>query len=150
MDIRLGSCYHIKTVGDKTLSPGVRQNVALTERKKGAILLTMETKPKKRKRRSDRNHIIYVLRVAGQEYVGVTHVEDGRIAYSLRRRWLKHCERARNELDKGWKLCEAIRQHGPNAFEAEVIEVVRGKVAAHIREKEIVRERNPGLNTDVR
>ena len=111
----------------------------------------MEAARKKpRKRRCDRNHIIYALRVGNQTYVGVTHVEDGRVAYSLNRRWLKHIQRATKETGKDWKLCKAIREHGANAFKVHKLEVVRGKKAAHIRERVIMRDLCPSLNTDIR
>lgn len=104
---------------------------------------------KKRKPRSDRNHIIYSISVNGKEYIGVTFVEKGRVNYSLTRRWQKHVRRALTE-SKDWKLCTAIRKYGPDNFCVGVIEIVRGKSAAHIRERELIRERKPKLNTDIR
>jgi hypothetical protein len=103
----------------------------------------------KRKPRSDRKHLIYSLSVNGKEYIGVTFVDKGRINASLTRRWNKHVNRALNE-DKSWKLCSAIRKHGAESFTVSVLEVVRGKSEAHIRERELIRERRPKLNTDVR
>ena len=103
----------------------------------------------KRKSRSDRKHLIYSLSVNNKEYIGVTFVDKGRINASLTRRWNKHVNRALNE-DKGWKLCAAIRKHGADAFTVSVLEVVRGKSEAHIRERELIRDRKPKLNTDVR
>jgi hypothetical protein len=103
----------------------------------------------KRKARSDRKHLIYSLAIDGKEYIGVTFVDKGRINASLTRRWRKHVNRALSE-DKGWKLCKAIRKHGPDAFTVSVVEVVRGKAEAHVRERELIRERRPKLNTDVR
>ena len=103
----------------------------------------------KRKPRSDRNHIIYSISVNGYEYIGVTFVEKGRVNYSLTRRWQKHVRRALTE-NKDWKLCTAIRKYGPDNFYVGVIEIVRGKSAAHIRERELIRERKPKLNTDIR
>ena len=103
----------------------------------------------KRKARSDRKHIIYSLSVNNKEYIGVTFVDKGRVNYSLTRRWNKHVNRALNE-NKSWKLCAAIRKHGADAFVVSVLEIVRGKSAAHIRERELIHERSPKLNTDVR
>ena len=103
----------------------------------------------KRKSRSDRKHLIYSLSVNGKEYIGVTFVDKGRINASLTRRWNKHVQRALSE-QKSWKLCNAIRKHGADSFTVSVIEVVRGKSEAHIRERELIRERKPKLNTDVR
>ena len=102
-----------------------------------------------RRKRTDRNHIVYRLAVGKLEYIGVTHVADRSPSRSLRRRWQKHIRRALTE-DRDWTLCRAIRKHGPEAFDVSVIEVVRGKSEAHVRERELIRERKPRLNTDVR
>jgi hypothetical protein len=103
----------------------------------------------KRKPRSDRKHLIYSLAINGREYIGVTFVDKGRINASLTRRWQKHVRRALTE-GKDWKLCVAIRKYGPDNFNVSVLEVVRGKTAAHLRERELIKERKPKLNTDVR
>jgi hypothetical protein len=103
----------------------------------------------RRKTRTDRNHIIYSLAVGKLEYIGVTYVQDRSPTKSLRRRWLKHVQRALAE-QRDWKLCNAIRKFGPEAFDTQVLEVVRGKSAAHIREREYIRTLKPKLNTDVR
>ena len=103
----------------------------------------------KRKSRTDRNHIVYSLTVGKLEYIGVTYVQDRSPTKSLRRRWLKHVQRALTE-QRDWALCKAIRRFGSAAFDTEVLEVVRGKSAAHIRERELIRSTKPHLNTDVR
>lgn len=103
----------------------------------------------KRKRRSDRNHIIYKIAVKSKTYIGVTYVENASPIKSLRRRWQKHVRRALTE-GRDWKLCVAIRTHGPDAFTVEILEVVRGKTAAHERERELIHQIRPNLNTDVR
>ncbi len=104
---------------------------------------------KKRKRRSDTNHIIYSLAIGKREYIGVTIVNDRSPSKSLKRRWQKHIQRAMSE-DKAWKLSLAIRKHGPEAFTVEVVQIVRGKSNAHEIERELIRTRKPKLNTDVR
>lgn len=103
----------------------------------------------KRKKRSDRNHVIYSLSVNGLEYIGLTFVDGGNVSKSVIRRWRKHVNRAMSE-DKDWNLCKAIRKYGPDAFDVCFYEVVRGKSAAHIRERELIRELKPKLNSDVR
>lgn len=103
----------------------------------------------KRKSRTDRNHIVYSLAIGKLEYIGVTYVQDRSPTKSLRRRWLKHVQRAMAE-NRDWSLCKAIRKHGAEAFDVRVLEVVRGKSAAHIRERELIRSLRPRLNTDVR
>lgn len=107
-----------------------------------------ETTPR-RKRRTDRKHIIYSISIGKQEYIGITYVQDGKVAKSLDRRWRKHVNRAFNE-NKDWKLCKAIRRYGPERFNVEVVQVIRGKSAAHEIERELIRSRKPKLNTDVR
>lgn len=102
-----------------------------------------------RKKRADRNHIVYSLAVGKLEYIGVTYVQDRSPSKSLRRRWQKHVCRALTE-GRDWSLCKAIRKYGAEAFEVCVLEVVRGKPAAHIRERELIRSLRPRLNTDVR
>lgn len=103
---------------------------------------------KRRKRRSDRNHLIYEIKRGRSIYIGVTYVEKS-VTKSLARRWRKHVQRAMTEF-KDWKLCEAIRRHGPEKFDVRVIAVIRGKVAAHEYERELIRTIRPSLNTDKR
>lgn len=103
----------------------------------------------KRKTRSDRNHLIYRLSVNGLDYIGVTFVEKRSPKLSLKRRWQKHVRRALTE-GRSWKLCKAIREHGPDAFEVQPIEIVRGKELAHMVERDLIRKLKPKLNTDVR
>ena len=82
-----------------------------------------------RKKRVDRTHIIYELRVNGQNYIGVT---------------------AKTE-SKNWLLCEELRKlANKNEIEVLVHETIRGKAAAHKREVELRRIIKPALNTDVR
>jgi hypothetical protein len=104
---------------------------------------------KRRKRRSDRKHIVYCLSVDSAEYIGVTYVDKQSPRKSLRRRWQKHVRRALTE-NRDWKLCKAIRKHGPNAFIVEIIAIIRGKAQAHSYERELIRKYNPKLNTDKR
>jgi hypothetical protein len=102
-----------------------------------------------RKRRSDRNHLIYKISMKSMVYIGVTVVEKRNPQYSLKRRWQKHVSRALTE-GKVWKLCSAIRRHGAEKFSVEIVETVRGKESAHKRERQLIRELRPNLNTDVR
>jgi hypothetical protein len=104
---------------------------------------------KRRKKRSDRNHLVYKLQVGKLVYIGVTHVHDRSPSKSLRRRWLKHVQRALTE-QHDWKLCKAIRKHGVDAFDVSIVEVVRGKTAAHQSERQLIKQLKPVLNTDIR
>lgn len=103
-----------------------------------------------RKKRSDRNHIIYELVVAGQRYIGVTAKTETTVLKSVRARAAKHFYRAKTET-KNWLLCEALRALScKEDIEIRVHEIVRGKAEAHKREVEIRRMLRPELNTDVR
>lgn len=104
---------------------------------------------KKRKPRADRKHIVYELTVCGKSYVGVAVVLAGSPKKTLHRRFQKHVQRALAEQHV-WKLCVAIREHGPETFTKKIVQVVRGKVAAHEIERELIRTLKPELNTDTR
>ena len=110
----------------------------------------METKNTPRKKRTDRNHIIYELRVNGLNYIGVTAKTESTINKSVLARAAKHFYRAKKE-SKNWLLCEALRGlNDKSEIEVLVHEVIRGKEAAHKREVELRRALCPTLNTDTR
>ena len=103
-----------------------------------------------RKKRVDRNHIIYELVVNGLNYIGVTAKTESTVLKSVRVRANKHFYRAHSE-GKNWLLCEALRAlASKDEIQILVHEVIRGKAAAHKREVEIRRAINPALNTDIR
>ena len=103
-----------------------------------------------RKKRTDRNHIIYELRVNGLNYIGVTAKTESTINKSVLSRAAKHFYRAKTET-KNWLLCQELRKlTDKSEIEVLIHEVVRGKAAAHKREVELRRAINPALNTDIR
>jgi hypothetical protein len=103
-----------------------------------------------RKKRVDRTHIIYELRVNGLNYIGVTAKTETTINKSVLARAAKHFYRAKTE-SKNWLLCEELRKlANKNEIEVLVHETIRGKAAAHKREVELRRIIKPVLNTDVR
>ena len=103
-----------------------------------------------RKKRVDRNHIIYELRVNGQSYIGVTAKTESTVNKSVLARAAKHFYRAKKEA-KDWALCHALRALADKSeIEVYVHEIIRGKAAAHKREVEIRRMLRPELNTDTR
>lgn len=101
-----------------------------------------------RKKRNDRNYVLYriVCADSGDSYIGLT-VSVGR-AYlrSVKVRWQKHLSRARRE-DKNWNLCQFLRDNAHSDFQYEVLEVVRGRKPAYQRERELIAELTPTLNT---
>ena len=103
-----------------------------------------------RKKRVDRTHIIYELRVNGHNYIGVTAKTETTINKSVLARAAKHFYRAKKE-NKDWLLCRALRElNDKSEIEVLVHETLRGKAAAHKREVALRRAINPTLNTDVR
>lgn len=104
---------------------------------------------KSRKKRSDRNHLIYTITHGKSLYIGVTQIEGRSINKSLKRRWQKHVCRAKTE-NHNWKLYTEMRRYGPEAFVIELLEIVRGKSAAHERERQLIDKHHPNLNTDIR
>jgi hypothetical protein len=103
-----------------------------------------------RKKRTDRTHIIYELRVNGASYIGVTAKTESTINKSVLARAAKHYYRAHAET-KNWLLCTALRSvANKNDIEVLVHETLRGKEAAHRRERELIKLFNPELNTDKR
>ena len=103
-----------------------------------------------RKKRTDRTHIIYELRVNGASYIGVTAKTESTINKSVLARAAKHYYRAQKEA-KNWALCTALRTVANKAdIQVLVHETLRGKAEAHKRERELIKQFNPELNTDKR
>jgi hypothetical protein len=103
-----------------------------------------------RKKRVDRNHIIYELVVNGKNYIGVTAKTASTVEKSVRARAAKHFYRAKTE-DKNWLLCAELRKlNSKEEIEILVHAVVRGKAEAHKQEVAIRRAVKPQLNTDTR
>jgi len=102
----------------------------------------------KRKKRSDRMHVIYLVtcQPTGEKYVGLTVCAGNTPKKAVAGRWTRHVTRALTQ-DKDWTLCKAIRDHGPEAFMVEVLEKVRGKAEAHVREREVTKAIGATLNT---
>jgi hypothetical protein len=98
------------------------------------------------KKRSDRNHIVYRITcdVTGESYIGITVMLGRSVDKNLARRWQQHVYRA-NTSTKEWRLCEALRQH--EDWWIECLGVVRGKVAAHALERQLLEQENCSLNS---
>ena len=103
-----------------------------------------------RAKRTDRNHIIYTILGPKGSYIGVTAKTESTVLKSVRARVAKHYYRAKTET-KAWALCELLRSYdSKDDIDVRVLEIVRGKAAAHLRERELIRELNPVYNTDKR
>ena len=110
----------------------------------------METKNVTRKKRTDRNHIIYELIVPAGNYIGVTAKTESTVLKSVKARAAKHFYRAKTE-SKNWELCMALRElTDKNEIEIRVHAIIRGKAEAHKEEVRIRRAVKPNLNTDTR
>jgi len=96
------------------------------------------------KKRCDRNHVIYRMSIGDQSYIGLTVANGRAFGKAVKLRVQKHISRAMIE-QKDWSICGAIR--GAEVVEYEVLEVVRGRKPAHQREREIIAEMAPTLNT---
>lgn len=101
----------------------------------------------KRKRRQDTKHVVYVITnvVTNQQYIGIT-VCGQQVKKALRVRMQKHVRRALTE-NKDWTLCQSIREFGAESFTYGIVEFVRGRKPAHTRERELIAQYNPSLNT---
>lgn len=103
---------------------------------------------KKRKRRSDRNHIVYVLTnvVTKEKYVGIAVCVDRAGKETLAARWCRHVGRAKLQ-GKNWALCESIRTYGEQSFKKEIKCIIRGKAEAHAYETQLRKTGRYALNT---
>ena len=101
-----------------------------------------------RKKRNDRNYIIYQIlsENTGDSYIGVTVATGRAFLRSVKVRVQKHLSRARVE-NKNWTLYEFLRKNPDLELDYEVIEVVRGRKPAYQRERQLIAEYLPTLNT---
>jgi hypothetical protein len=102
----------------------------------------------KRKRRSDRNHIIYRIDnlQTGEFYIGVTQCIGRAYLASVKKRWKQHISRSKHQ-NLTWNLYLSIDEYGIDAFRPSILEIVRGKTEAHTRETKLIHELKPTLNS---
>ena len=104
-----------------------------------------------RKKRTDRNHIVYSITIGGNVYIGVTAKTESTVPKSLWSRLSKHWYRRNDPSREHWAIYSALRgltDRSEAVIKAE--HIVRGKVAAHKLERELIRNMRPVLNTDKR
>jgi len=99
-----------------------------------------------KKKRSDRNYVLYRLEMADESYIGLTVANGRAFLRSVKVRVQKHLSRARRE-DKDWSLYTFLRSNEDVQVTYEVLEVVRGRKPAYQRERELISELEPTLNT---
>jgi predicted GNAT family acetyltransferase len=101
-----------------------------------------------RKKRSDRNHVIYeiVNTLTGASYLGVTAAIGRRFNYSVVLRFQKHQSRARKE-NKSWALYIDMKENDPDVYELFIVDVVRGKALAHQIETKLLKQFQYELNS---
>jgi hypothetical protein len=93
-------------------------------------------------------HVLYRVECTdtGDSYIGVTVAQGQAFLRSVKVRWQKHVSRAKCE-NKNWAFCEFLRSNTDADFRYEVLEVVRGRKPAHQRERQLIAEYEPTLNT---
>ena len=105
--------------------------------------------PRKRKGRSDRNHVVYrlICTQRGEAYYGVTVARGRAFKKSMLARWKHH---VRNALVYGKEtlLYDRLREVGPEAWKLEIVSVIRGKQPAHDFERSLIKEHQPELNME--
>jgi hypothetical protein len=101
----------------------------------------------RRTRRSDSAYVIYeAMSPEGQNYIGVTGKTESSAMASALERWRRHRSRGVHEA-REWPLYRYLREGGLDMlWKITVIEVVRGRAEAYVREKTIIAERKPTLN----
>ena len=101
-----------------------------------------------RKKRSDRNHIVYeiVNTINGKRYIGITQAIGRAFNYSALRRFQKHISRAKQE-NKDWALYKDMKKYGPDVYDVYVFDIVRGKAEAHRIEREQLKLNDYKLNS---
>lgn len=101
-----------------------------------------------RKKRNDRNYIIYqiIAENTDDNYIGVTVATGRAYLRSVKVRVQKHMSRAKRE-DKNWALCEFIRKNPKAPMMYMVLDVVRGRKKAYEIERQYIEEYQPSLNT---
>jgi len=104
-----------------------------------------------RKKRTDRNHIVYSITVGEERYIGVTAKTESTVPKSLWSRLSKHWYRRNDPARLHWALYSALRALTDRSEAVIKVEhIVRGKEAAHKLERELIRQYRPILNTDKR
>ena len=104
---------------------------------------------KKRKKRSDRKHILYrlVCIETGDFYIGLSAIIGSARKKTLNERFRKHLSKATHE-NKTWKLHKLLRKYpDKEMWERTIIGEIRGRKSAHQLERKLIASNCPTLNT---
>lgn len=101
-----------------------------------------------RKRRSDRNHVVYLITnlYTQETYIGITAAIRQAYLHSAKLRLKQHISDATTRI-KNSKLHQSIKDYGSDGFSIEVLYTIRSKSAAHQLETELIKKYKPSLNT---
>ena len=97
-----------------------------------------------RKKRNDRNYIIYQVTIGEETYIGLTVAQGRAFWKSVKIRVQKHISRAMNE-NKDWTMCKCIRESDETIY-YDILDVVRGRKTAYQLERKFIGELTPSLN----
>jgi len=102
-----------------------------------------------RKKRSDRNYVLYQLTADNETYIGLTVSQGQAFLRSVKVRVQKHLSRAKKakKENKNWSLYAFLSNNPEVTIQYEVLEVIRGRKPAYQRERELISEYQPTLNT---
>lgn len=109
----------------------------------------------KRKVSKTRRHAIYCItnKKTGEAYIGLTFVrpvtskKDTRTKMPMKSVMHRFQAHRRNALNgSSVKFHEALRNYGEFFFRITILEIVRGKEKAHIRETQLIHEKQPTYN----
>lgn len=101
-----------------------------------------------RKKRCDRNHVIYMVTCpeTNDFYVGLTVAQGRAFLNSVKVRFQKHVSSAKCNT-KNWAFAEFLRSNPDAEYQYEVLDIVRGRKAAHELERALIAFFEPTLNT---
>jgi hypothetical protein len=104
-----------------------------------------------KEQRDARDHIVYkVTSPTGEIYIGCTAKTEATHEKSVKTRFNKHVYRMRGQPNIKWRIYEEMREHGWENFRHSVLEVLSNKTEGHKRERQLIAELQPKLNTDTR
>ena len=129
----------------RTCRGSLRERAA---RRRDASACRMRYLGKRKKRRADRNYILYALttETGDNSYIGLTVARGRAFLRSVKIRIQKHYSRARQE-NHNWALCEFLRKNPKISMQAKILKIIRGRKSAYMHERKYITKLKPNLNT---